>query len=55
MVNLLKDYTQDDLEILCSRYGEIISLRVVVDCHGVSRGSEFVILDKPSKAEKAIS
>ena len=53
--NFGKDYTDDQLVELFSKFGKIISAKVMMDEAGISKGFGFVRFSSPEEATKAVT
>ncbi|MDC0399527.1 RNA-binding protein [Alphaproteobacteria bacterium] len=55
VLNLPRDFTEDELQVLFEPHGEIISCDLVLDKNtGVSKGFGFIIMEHVSQADIAI-
>lgn len=52
--NLPKHFTEDDIEKLFNRFGDIIQKRVLCESNGTSKGVGFILFSKKSEADEAI-
>lgn len=55
VLNLPRDVTEDELQVLFEPYGEIISCDLVLDQNtGVSKGFGFIVMELVSQADIAV-